>query len=55
MITIKSFEQDGAKYISCTTYKDDKWFERAFEYTDNDKVSTIVKLIEADINWLLTK
>jgi hypothetical protein len=53
MITIKSFEQDGAKYISCSTIKDDKWFERAFEYTDNDKIETILLLLADNINQIL--
>lgn len=55
MIDIKTFTQDGSKYISCASIKNDKWFERAFEFTDNDKIETIVSLLEMNINWLLSK
>ena len=50
MITIKSFEFEGAKYISCSKYVGKTWQEESFEYTDNDKLSTIISLLESSVN-----
>lgn len=50
-IKIKAYEFEGTKYVSVDTINaDGKWIERAFEYTDNDKLETILALIEKAVN-----
>ena len=52
-IKIKAFELEGEKYISVETYKNDKWVEQSFEYTDNDTIEMVVALIEKAVNDIL--
>lgn len=55
MIRIKLYEFEGNKYISVHTIKDDKWFEKSFEYIDNDKLSVILSMVETNINSIYAK
>lgn len=52
MIKIRPYieEESGVKYISVETHKEGKIVEQSFEYTDQDKVSIIVALIEKAVN-----
>ena len=52
-IKIKTFEEDGLKYVSVETYKNDKWIEQSFEYTDSDTIEMVVALIEKAVNDVL--
>lgn len=52
-IKIKTFEHEGSKYVSVEKITDDKWTERSFEYTDQDKIELILNLLEVELNKVI--
>lgn len=49
-IRIKQFEHDGSTFISVDKVVGNKWYEKSFEYTNDDKLPKIISLLESAVN-----